>query len=86
VLTAVGLSQAVLLPIASLATAGNVLYGSVNMTIGITLAVSLMIGATIGARIAHAVTGSTLKNIVSWVLVVVGIFMVIRVARGWFGF
>jgi len=86
VLTAVGLSQAVQLPIASLATAGNVLYGSVNMTIGITLAVSLMIGATIGARIAHAVTGSTLKNIVSWVLVVVGIFMVIRVARGWFGF
>ncbi len=86
VLTAIGLSQAVLLPIAALATAGNFLYGSVNMTIGITLAVSLMAGAAIGARIAHAVSGVTLKNIVAWVLVAVGFFMAIRVARGWFGF
>ena len=85
-LTAVGLSQAVQLPIASLATTGNFLYGSVNMTIGLTLAVALMIGAAIGARISHAVSGSTLKNIVAWVLAAVGIFMVIRVARGWFGF
>jgi uncharacterized membrane protein YfcA len=56
------------------------------MTIGLTLAVALMIGAAIGARISHAVSGSTLKNIVAWVLAAVGIFMVIRVARGWFGF
>ena len=86
VLTAVGLSQAVQLPIATLATAGNFIYGSVNMTIGVTIAAALMIGATIGARIAHTVSGTTLKNIVAWVLVVVGVFMVIRVARDWFSF
>jgi len=86
VLTAVGLSQAVQLPIATLATAGNFLYGSVNITIGVTLALALMIGAAIGSRIAHAVSGTTLKKIVAWVLVVVGIFMVIRVARDLFGF
>ena len=78
VLTAVGLSQAVQLPIATLATAGNLLYGSVNMSVSITLALSLMIGASIGARIAHAISRKMLKNIVAWVLVFVGIFMVLR--------
>ena len=86
VLTAVGLSQAIQLPIAALATAGNFLYGSVNMTVGLTLAVALMVGAAIGARIAHAVSGTTLRNIVAWVLVAVGIFIIIRAARGWLGF
>jgi len=85
VLTAVGLSQAIQLPIAALATAGNFIYGSVNITVGITLALALMAGAAIGARIAHAVSSSTLRNIVAWVLVVVGILIVIRVVRGWFG-
>ena len=86
VLTAVGLSQAVQLPIAALATTGNFLYGTVNMTIGVTLALALMAGAAIGARIAYTVSGTTLRNIVAWVLVSVGVFMIIRVARGWLGF
>ena len=80
VLTAVGLSQAVQLPIASLATAGNFLYGSVNIFVSVTLALSLMIGATIGARIAHAISRAVLKNIVAWVLVIVGFFMFFRLA------
>jgi uncharacterized membrane protein YfcA len=80
VLTAVGLSQAVQLPVATLATMGNFIYGSVDITIGVTLALALMIGSSIGARIAHSVSGSTLKNIVAWVLVAVGIFMVLRLA------
>ncbi len=85
VLTAVGLSQAVQLPIASLATAGNLIYGSVNMIVGVTLAIALMIGATIGARIAHSISRNTLKNIVAWVLVLVGVFMVVRLAQNWPG-
>ena len=85
VLTAVGLSQAIQLPIAVLATAGNFTYGSVNMAVGVTLALALMAGTAIGARIAHAVSRTTLKNIVAWVLVAVGIFIVIRVVRGGLG-
>ena len=85
VLTAVGLSQAVQLPIASLATLGNLMYGSVNIIVGITIALSLMIGATIGARIAHSISRNMLKNIVAWVLVLVGIFMVVRLAQNWPG-
>ena len=86
VLTAIGLSQAIQLPIAALATAGNFLYGSVNITIGITLALSLMAGTAISARIVHTISGKTLKKIVAWVLVAVGIFISIRVAWGSFGF
>ncbi|MEE8352252.1 MAG: sulfite exporter TauE/SafE family protein [Rhodospirillales bacterium] len=82
VLTAVGLSQAVQLPIAALASAGNFIYGSVNVAVGVTLALALMIGAAIGVRIAHAVSRNTLRNFVAWVLVGVGIFIVVRVVRG----
>jgi uncharacterized membrane protein YfcA len=85
VLTAVGLSQAVQLPIASLATVGNFKYGSVNMTVGVTLALALMIGAAIGARIAHSISRDFLQNIVAWVLVLVGIFMVVRLVLNWPG-
>ena len=85
VLTAVGLSQAVLLPVAALATTGNFIFGSVDIIIGSTLALALMIGASIGARIAHSVSGTTLKKVVAWVLVAVGFLMVLRLARDWFG-
>ena len=85
VLTAVGLSQAVQLPIAILATAGNLIYSYVDIKIGIILALALMIGASIGARVAHAVSKTTLKHFVAWVLVVVGTIMVIRVMRDWLG-
>ena len=81
VLTAVGLSQAVQLPIASLATAGNLLYGSVNIEVSVILAISLMIGASIGARIAHTISRNMLRNIVAWVLVLVGLFMVFRLVQ-----
>ena len=80
-----GLSQAVLLPVATLATAGNLIYGKIDFLIGVTLALALMIGASIGAQIAHSVSGTTLKNIVAWVLVAVGIFMVLRLTIGWVG-
>ena len=40
-----------------------------------------MVGAAIGARIAHTISREMLKNIVAWVLVIVGFFMVIRLAQ-----
>jgi uncharacterized membrane protein YfcA len=85
VLTAVGLSQAVQLPIATLATAGNFIGASVNMTVGAVLAVGLMAGAAVGARVAHAVSRATMRTVVAWVLVAVGIFIIVRMARVWLG-
>jgi uncharacterized membrane protein YfcA len=85
VLTAVGLSQAVQLPIAALGTTGNVFYGSVDMVVGGILALALMAGASIGARLAHSVSRATLRHVVAWVLVVVGIFILARVLRAMLG-
>lgn len=82
-LTAVGLSQAIQLPIAALATIGNFLYGSVDMIVGGVIAVALMAGASIGARLAHAVSQSTLRTVVAWVLVAVGLFIIGRISVHW---
>lgn len=84
-LTAVGLSQAIQLPIAALATIGNFIYGSVDMTVGGVIAVALMAGASIGARLAHAVSQSTLRTVVAWVLVAVGLLIIGRISVHWMG-
>ena len=79
VLTAVGLSQVIQLPIAVLATAGNFSYGALDLTLGGLLAVGVAIGAWAGATIAHAVPRAVLHRMVSMVLVVVGVLIFIKV-------
>lgn len=78
-LTAVGLSQAAQLPIATLATLGNLAYGSVDWVVGGLLAISLMFGAMLGARFAHTVRRSTLREVLAWVLVLVGLLLLLRI-------
>jgi uncharacterized protein len=75
VLTAVGLSQAIQLPIATAATFGNVLYGKLDLELGSVLAVALTFGSWGGARLAHVVPRTILRRIVSIVLVAVGLFI-----------
>lgn len=77
-LTAVGLSQAVQLPIAILATTGNVLYGTMDWTIAGILSAALVIGSAMGAKLAHAVPRESLRLFLAWVLVLVGLFIVSR--------
>jgi hypothetical protein len=81
VLTAVGLSQAIQLPVAIAATFGNVLYGKLDLTLGGTLAASLTVGSWYGAKLAHVVPRTILRGIVSAVLVVIGTFILANV--GW---
>jgi uncharacterized protein len=80
VLTAVGLSQVIQLPIALLATAANFHSGSLDPVLGGLLAIGLAVGAWAGAEIAHAVPRAALRSMVSIVLVVVGALIFIRVA------
>jgi uncharacterized membrane protein YfcA len=80
VLTSVGLSQAIQLPVAIAATVGNVLYGELDLALGGVLAVSLTVGSWYGAKLAHVVPRATLRCIVSVVLVVVGVFILGNVA------
>ena len=80
VLAAVGLSQVIQLPISAFATAGNMLYGAIDLLVAAALSVLLMIGVWFGARIAHRVSSVALKRFVSLMLLAVGVTMLVRVA------
>jgi uncharacterized protein len=75
VLTVIGLSQAIQLPIAIVGTFGNYLYGELDWYLGLALAVALMIGSWQGARLAHVVPRDLLRRMVSVVLVALGVFI-----------
>jgi len=85
VLTAVGLSHAVQLPIAALASVGNTIYGHIDLILGAVLAAGLMVGAAIGARLAHWFSPAALRAIVAWVLVLVGGAMIGRSSMAFLG-
>ena len=79
VLTAIALAQAIQLPIALLATAGNFLSGNLDPGLGALLATGLAVGTFVGARVAHAVPRAALHRAVAIVLVVVGAAIAIKV-------
>jgi uncharacterized membrane protein YfcA len=81
VLTAIGLSQAIQLPISVLASVGNLAYGAPEILLSITLAVTLTVGTWAGARLAHALAREALQRIVSIVLVVVGGLIVAKIVH-----
>lgn len=81
VLTAVGLSQVIQLPIAVLATAGNWYYGSLDPVLGGLLGIGVAFGAWGGAKVAHAVPKRALRRAVSIVLMVVGVLIFIKVGQ-----
>jgi uncharacterized protein len=81
VLASVGLSQIFQLPVAIAATAGNIVYGKLDLALGLTLAASLSGGSWLGATLAHAVPRATLRGIVSGALVIIGLFILANV--GW---
>jgi uncharacterized membrane protein YfcA len=78
-LTAVGLSQVIQLPIAALATVGNFQHGEVVVGASLAIAVLLVLGVVVGARVAHRLPAGLLKRIVAGVLIAVGTAMVIRI-------
>ena len=78
-LTAVGLSQVIQLPVAALATVGNFQHGEVAVGASLAIAVLLVLGVVVGARIAHRLSAVLLKRIVAGVLIAVGVAMVIRI-------
>ena len=77
-LSAVGISQAIQLPIALMATIGFMLYGQIDFYLGLTLGVIQAVGVIIGGTIAHALPQDKLRRVVAITLIGVGIFMVGR--------
>jgi len=75
VLSAVGLSQIIQLPISALATLGNYLHGEIDLTLALGIAVIMIFGVAIGARVAHLLPALLLQRFVALVLAVVGVSM-----------
>mgnify|MGYP001290055673 FL=1 len=73
VLTAVGLSQAIQVPIAALATIGNFTFGRIDFAIAAVIAVALILGVAAGARLAHKVSHTSLRRFVAWILMLTGV-------------
>lgn len=79
VLAAIGLSQVIQLPVAILASVGNIMHGTLDFTLGFVIAVVLTAGAAIGAWAAHKVSAKFLKRVVAFVLIAVGLLIVARI-------
>lgn len=84
VLAAIGMGQAIALPIAGLASVVNFAAGLVHVRLALGLAATLTIGIVIGTPIAHALPQLLLRRLVGVVVVLAGGAMLLRsAARLW---
>jgi len=77
-LSAVGISQAVQLPIAIFATLGFILYGQIDFGLGIGLGLVQSLGVILGGLVAHKLPQEKLRLVVALTLIGVGVLMVWR--------
>jgi len=79
-LMAIGLSQAIQLPVAIAATIGNYFYGELDLKLAGILAASLTVGSWYGAKLAHSLPRERLRQVVSGALVLTGFYILANVA------
>lgn len=78
VLLAIGLGQAIALPIAGLASAVNIAAGLVDLRLAAFLSVALALGIAIGTPIAHALPQLLLRRLLGSVVALAGVAMLLR--------
>ncbi len=78
-LTAVGISQAIQLPIALFATLGFILFGEIDYSLGITLGLVQALGVLLGGKIAHTLPHEKLRRVVAITLIGVGVLLIYKV-------
>lgn len=78
-LAAVGLGQAIQLPVAVAATAANWLGGTLDVRVSVALACGLAVGTWLGAKAAHALPAAALRTTVAAFLVAIGAAVLLRV-------
>lgn len=83
VLSAIGASQVVQLPLALAATLGFWLLGTLDVRIGLILGVVQGVGAVVGAKFAHALPRHTLQFVVALVLLATAGFLLTRSFTSW---
>lgn len=72
VLTAIGLSQAIQLPIASFASIGNWMSGNLNFHLALIIAVAMVVGSLVGATMVHRLPTEPIRKLIAFMLVFVG--------------
>jgi len=75
VMTAVGLSMAIQIPIAPFATLGHIFHGSIEWILAIPIAIRVSTGILIGAVIAHKISAVVMQRTVAIALLVSGAMM-----------
>ena len=78
--SALGLSHAISMPISAFATAGNVVYGTIDFVVAGSVSVLLAIGVWFGARTTRRISSLGMKRFVSAALLAVGVAMLVRLA------
>lgn len=74
-LTAIGVSQAIQLPIAIFASTGFYLYGQIDFKLGTALGIIQTLGVVGGAWVAHRLPSAWLRKIVALALIFTGLFI-----------
>jgi uncharacterized membrane protein YfcA len=85
VLPAIGLGQAIALPIAGLASVANLAAGLVYLPLAALLAAGLSVGIAIGTPIAHALPQLVLRRLLGICVIAAGAGMLLRTAVLMFG-
>ena len=78
VLTAIGLAQAIQLPIAAFASVGNWLSGNLNLELVAWIAPILVVGAFCGAVLVHKLPTEPIRKLIAFLLIVVGVGIALR--------
>jgi uncharacterized protein len=85
VLPAIGLGQAIALPIAGLASVANMAAGLVDLPLAALLAAGLSVGIAVGTPIAHALPQPVLRRLLGTLVVAAGSGMLLRTAMHMLG-
>jgi len=80
VLAAIGMGQAIALPIAGLASLANIVAGIMDLWLAAGLAATLTLGIAIGTPIAHALPQLVLRRLLGSAVVLAGVAMLLRMA------
>ena len=72
VLTAIGLSQAIQLPIAAFASVGNWMSGNLNFELALVIATIMVVGSLGGALLVHRLPTEPIRKLIAFLLVFFG--------------
>jgi uncharacterized membrane protein YfcA len=72
VLTAIGLSQAIQLPIAAFASVGNWMSDNLNFELALVIAAIMVVGSLAGALLVHRLPAEPIRKLIAFLLVFFG--------------